>query len=105
MSSDTRKMAAMMFFQEERGCDGSVAGRAALAMMPLDDGVQPGRTFEKAARKLAKQFSKASKRASSAEIDRLAIDTLQGIHTLAVEHGEDYYTTRYDQALSTGEEG
>ena len=90
-----------MFFQEERGCDGSTAGRATLAMMPLDDNVQPGRTFEKAARNLAKQFSKASKRASPVEIDRLATDTLQGIRALAVEHGETYYATRYDQALNT----
>lgn len=101
MSSDTRKLAMMMFFREERGLDSSVAGRAVLAMMPLDDNVQPGRTFEKAARKLAKQFSKASKRAAPTEIDLLATETLQGIRALAVEHGEDYYAQRYDQALST----
>lgn len=100
-----RKMGAMMFFQEERGCDSSVAGRAALAMMPLDDAAQPGRQFEKAARKLAKQFSKASKRAGPTEIDRLATETLQSIRALAVEHREDYYAKRYDQALSVQDDG
>ena len=92
-------MGAMMFF-EERGCDGAVAGRAVLAMMPLDDNAQPGRTFEKAARKLARQFAKASKKASPAEIDELATGTLNAIKSLAVEHGESYYATRYDKALN-----
>lgn len=94
-----RKMSAMMLFQE-RGCDGAVAGRAALAMMPLDDNAQPGRAFEKAARKLAKQFAKASKKASPAEIDELATGTLNSIKSLAVEHGESHYAERYDQALN-----
>jgi hypothetical protein len=100
MSSDTRKLGAMMHFQEERGFSSSVAGRAVLAMMPLDDEFKPGRTFEKAARKLAKQFSKASKRTDAAETDRLATETLDQIRALAVEQGEDYYAQRYDQALS-----
>jgi hypothetical protein len=93
-------MSAMMFFQEERGCDGAVAGRAALAMMPLEDNEEPGRAFEKAARKLAKQFAKQSKKASPTQIDELATATLNSIKQLAVEHGESYYAARYDTALN-----
>jgi hypothetical protein len=101
MSSDIRKLAMMMFLTEERGVDNSVAGRAALATLPLDDSVQPGRAFEKAARKQAKQFAKASKNANPSELDRLATATLHEIRALAVEHGEGYYAQRYEQALST----
>lgn len=90
----------LMFLTEERGFDGSTAGRYALAMMPLDDNVQPGRKFEKAARKLAKQFAKAPT-PTPAEADRLATETLHAIRALAVEHGEPYYAQRYDQALNT----
>jgi hypothetical protein len=100
MGSDERKLGAMMYFQEEKGLEGAVAGRSVLAMMPLDDAVRPGRAFEKAARKLSKQFAKSAKRADGGEIDRLATETLQQIRTLAVEHGEEYYAQRYDQALS-----
>jgi hypothetical protein len=101
LSSDSRKLATMMYLQEERDFDASVAGRVVLAMMPLDDGYRPSRGFEKAARKLAKQFSKALKRADEEESDRLATETLRAITALAVEHGEDYYATRYETALST----
>jgi hypothetical protein len=101
MGSDTRKLAMMMFFKEERGCSSAIAGRAVLAMMPLDDGYEPSRGFEKGARKLAKQFSKQSKHASPDELDRLATETLNAIKALAVEHGEGYYSQRYDAALNS----
>ena len=99
--SDKRKLGAFAYFREERGYSASVAGRAVLAMMPLDDDYRPSRGFEKGARKLAREFSKSSKRADEAETDRLATETLRAIRSLAVEHGEDYYLQRYDQALAT----
>jgi hypothetical protein len=101
MSSDSRKLGMMMYLREERGFSSSVAGRAVLALMPLDDDFKPGRSFEKAARKLAKGFAKASKRADASETDRLATETLEQIRAFAVENGESYYAQRYDQALST----
>jgi predicted DNA binding CopG/RHH family protein len=71
-----------------------------MAAMPLDDAVPPDRAFEKAARKVAKQFAKSSKNADANETDRLATEALNAIKALATEHGENYYATRYDIALS-----
>ena len=90
----------MMALRERRGLNPSVAGRATLAAMPLDDDYQPGRSFEKEVRKLSKQFVKASKKSDASETDRMATQTLQAIQALAVEHGEGHYAHRYDQALA-----
>jgi hypothetical protein len=94
-------MAAWVYFTDERGCDSSVADRAALAMMPFEDYIAPSRAFEKGARKVARKFSKASRRASSpAEIDSLAREALRCMRELAVEHGDGYYARQYVEALS-----
>lgn len=99
MGTEERRLAMYLYFQETRGFSRQAAGRVALAMMPLDDDWQPGRRFEKAARKLSRRFSKAAKRAAPEEADRLAITTLEQMRALAVEHGEHYYSSRYDRAL------
>jgi hypothetical protein len=99
MSSDTRKLRMLENYQTKDGCSPLVASRAALAFMPLD-GVRPGRMFEKAARKLAWQFARASKGAAPEQIDRLARETLTALHGLALLHGERYYLARYEKALS-----
>ena len=100
MSSDSRKLALLMYLQEKEGLSDPVAGRAVLASMPLDDAEQPSRAFEKGARKLAKQFSKRSKHLAADDTDRLARQTLEAIKALAIEHGEGHYAQRYDQALA-----
>jgi hypothetical protein len=99
MSSDSRKLAMMMSIVE-RGHTEAFAMRATLALMPLDDAFQPGRAFEKGARKLARQHARATRRIDGDQVDQLATETLRAIKTLASQHGEAYYTTRYDQALS-----
>lgn len=87
-------------FQERDGCSPSAASRAAVAFFPLDNAVRPDRSFEKAARKLSWQFTRASKRAPAEEIDRLATDTLTALRGLAAAHGESYYSQLYGKALS-----
>jgi hypothetical protein len=112
VSSDTRKIAATMYFKEQHGCDTAVAGLAALAMMPLDDKMKPSRTFRKAARVRAKGFSKAvGKDATPDEIERLAAETLMELRAVAwllANRGsasERYYTQRYNRALDSTPNG
>jgi hypothetical protein len=112
MSSDKRKIAAMMYFRDERGCDSAVAGLAALAMMPLDDSAKPSREFRKVARRQAKEFSKSLKKdARPADIDERAAATLRRLSQVATfltnrgSERDRYYMGRYDQALQSTPSG
>jgi hypothetical protein len=91
----------LMELQERRGFEMSVATRCALAMMPLDDGVQPSRGFAKKARKLSKKSSKAFQGTDEAGWDAIAFYTLMLLRDWAVEYGEPYYSQKYDQVLFT----
>ena len=64
--------------------------------MPICSDLRPGRAFRKDANKLARQF--ASEARSTNDLDALASQTLETLTRLAVDHGEDRYTARYEKA-------
>jgi hypothetical protein len=98
---DMARMAAMMTFGEEYGCDPNLAGRAALALHPLDDQPVPSRAYEKAARKTARKYGLALRKSKGRpnDIEALSHQTLASYKSLALELGEAHYVHRYDKAL------
>ncbi len=102
MSIDGPRFAAFLAFTE-RGMTPDDASSCVMALHPLDDAPIPGRAFEKAVRSRSRSFAKDAKRALPAQAPSLAQSALADYKSLAHQHGEVYYQTRYDQYLPGGE--
>lgn len=100
MSIDGPRFAAFLAFTE-RGFTPEAASSCVMALHPLDDAPVPGRQFEKAVRARSRMFAKDARRAPAPYAVRLAHDALSEYRTLALQFGERYYETRYDQYLPT----
>ena len=100
MSIDGPRFAAFLAFTE-RGFTPDDASSCVMALHPLDDTPIPGRQFEKAVRSRSRAFAKNAKSASPIVALRLAHEALNEYRMLALQLGERYYQTRYDQYLPT----
>jgi spermidine/putrescine transport system ATP-binding protein len=100
VSGDLRRLEIQRYLTGELGYDARAASRVALATMPLDEGRPGSHGFEAEARKVAREFSVRSKGQELWQVDRLAMDTLDRLRTLAEEYGETYYARRFEQALA-----
>ena len=101
VSSDRRKLAMLLYLQEERGFSMEVASRTVLALMPLDDAVRPPGATRRQLVSSRNSSPKASKHSDPGESDRLATRTLEELRILALDHGDSYYAERYNTALTT----
>jgi hypothetical protein len=97
---DVFRGAAMLSFMDDRGWDAGPAGRAALAMHPLDDYPEPSRAFEDLVRARSTEvaaFMGLSPDPVRADVAVTA--ALMYYRELAQRMGESHYMTRGRWAL------